>query len=68
LALSESVAKVQEPRGAQPAYALLRWLRSQAESISKIVVAATTGGRQFALLVIPGLILVLVAAWLGALL
>ena len=37
-------------------------------TISKIVVATTTGGRQYALLVIPGLILVLVAAWLGALL
>jgi uncharacterized membrane protein (DUF4010 family) len=35
-------------------------------TISKIVIAAVTGGRQFALRVVPGLILVLVAAWLGA--
>jgi uncharacterized membrane protein (DUF4010 family) len=35
-------------------------------TISKIVITAVTGGRQFALRVVPGLILVLVAAWLGA--
>ena len=37
-------------------------------TVSKIVIAVTTGGRQFALGVIPGLILVLVAAWLGSVL
>ena len=37
-------------------------------SLSKAVIAATTGGRQFALAVIPGLILVLGAAWLGTML
>jgi len=37
-------------------------------TVSKIVIAATTGGRRFALGVIPGLILVLVAAWFGTLL
>lgn len=35
-------------------------------TISKVVIAATTGGRQFALGVVPGLILVLGAAWLGS--
>jgi len=38
-----------------------------ANTISKIVVAATAG-RQFALRIIPGLILVLVAAWAGRML
>jgi len=35
-------------------------------TISKIVIAATTGGRQFAIRVVPGLVLVLGAAWLGS--
>jgi uncharacterized membrane protein (DUF4010 family) len=34
-------------------------------TITKVVVAITTGGRRFALQVIPGLFLVIVAAWLG---
>jgi uncharacterized membrane protein (DUF4010 family) len=34
-------------------------------TISKAIIAATAGGRRFALAVIPGLILVLGAAWLG---
>jgi uncharacterized membrane protein (DUF4010 family) len=34
-------------------------------TVSKIVAATTTGGRQFAFAVIPGLIMVLAAAWLG---
>jgi len=34
-------------------------------TISKIAIASTSGGRQFAFAVIPGLILVLVAAWVG---
>ncbi len=37
-----------------------------ANTASKIVLAATTGGRGFALRVIPGLVLVVAAAWLGA--
>jgi uncharacterized membrane protein (DUF4010 family) len=37
-------------------------------SFSKAVIAATTGGRQFALAVIPGLVLVLGAAWIGSML
>jgi uncharacterized membrane protein (DUF4010 family) len=37
-------------------------------SFSKAVIAATTGGRRFALAVIPGLFLVLGAAWIGSLL
>jgi uncharacterized membrane protein (DUF4010 family) len=37
-------------------------------TVSKAVVSATTGGRQFALAVIPGLALVLAAAWIGAML
>jgi uncharacterized membrane protein (DUF4010 family) len=37
-------------------------------TFSKAVIAATTGGRKFALAVIPGLMLVLGAAWIGSLL
>ncbi|CAN5909945.1 DUF4010 domain-containing protein [soil metagenome] len=37
-------------------------------TLTKMVFAATTGGRTFALYVIPGLILSAVAAWVGALL
>jgi uncharacterized membrane protein (DUF4010 family) len=37
-------------------------------TFSKGVIAATSGGRQFALAVIPGLILVLSAAWIGTVL
>ena len=36
-------------------------------TISKLVLAGTSGGRSFAVRVIPGLILVVLAAWLGAL-
>jgi uncharacterized membrane protein (DUF4010 family) len=35
-------------------------------TITKMIFAATTGGRTFALYVIPGLILIAVAAWAGA--
>ena len=34
-------------------------------TVTKAVVAITTGGRTFALRIIPGLLLVIVAAWLG---
>jgi uncharacterized membrane protein (DUF4010 family) len=37
-------------------------------TFSKAVIAATTGGRRFALAVIPGLVLVLAAAWIGSML
>ena len=37
-------------------------------TITKAVVAITTGGRRFALQVIPGLFMVIVAAWMGLLL
>lgn len=37
-----------------------------ANTVSKMVLAATTGGRGFALRVAPGLLLVVAAAWLGA--
>jgi uncharacterized membrane protein (DUF4010 family) len=37
-------------------------------TVSKAVISATTGGRRFALAVIPGLALVLVAAWIGSVL
>jgi hypothetical protein len=37
-------------------------------TLSKAVIASTTGGRQFALAVIPGLMLVLGAAWIGSIL
>ena len=36
-------------------------------TISKLVLAATSGGRSFTVRVIPGLILVALAAWVGAL-
>jgi uncharacterized membrane protein (DUF4010 family) len=36
-------------------------------TISKLVLAGTSGGRSFAVRVIPGLILVVLAAWVGAL-
>lgn len=36
-------------------------------TISKLVLAGTSGGRSFAVRVIPGLILVVLAAWSGAL-
>jgi uncharacterized membrane protein (DUF4010 family) len=36
-------------------------------TISKLVLAGTSGGRAFAVRVIPGLILVVLAAWVGAL-
>lgn len=36
-------------------------------TISKVIFATTSGGRAFAIRVIPGLILVIAAAWLGAL-
>ena len=36
-------------------------------TISKLVLAGTSGGRAFAVRVIPGLILVVLAAWGGAL-
>jgi len=36
-------------------------------TISKLVLAGTGGGRSFAVRVIPGLILVVLAAWVGAL-
>ena len=36
-------------------------------TISKLVLASTGGGRSFAVRVIPGLLLVVLAAWLGAL-
>jgi len=35
-------------------------------TVSKIVFATTAGGRAFALRVVPGLLLVILAAWLGA--
>jgi uncharacterized membrane protein (DUF4010 family) len=35
-------------------------------TVSKILLASTSGGRSFALRVIPGLILVALAAWAGA--
>ena len=35
-------------------------------ALSKMVVAAIGGGRPFAIRVIPGLLLVTAAAWLGA--
>jgi uncharacterized membrane protein (DUF4010 family) len=37
-------------------------------TVTKLVVASTTGGRAFAVRVIPGLVLVAAAAWLGLLL
>ena len=37
-------------------------------TLSKAVIAATTGGRWFAIAVIPGLLLVLAAAWFGSVL
>ena len=36
-------------------------------TVTKVIVAATAGGRAFAVRVIPGILLVAVAAWLGAL-
>jgi uncharacterized membrane protein (DUF4010 family) len=36
-------------------------------TISKIILACSSGGRSFAIRVVPGLILVIVAAWVGAL-
>jgi uncharacterized membrane protein (DUF4010 family) len=39
-----------------------------ANTVTKAVVAATTGGRRFAMQTIPGLVLVILAAWAGALL
>ncbi len=36
-------------------------------TVSKLVVAGMSGGRQFAIRVIPGLVLVLFAAWAGSL-
>ena len=36
-------------------------------TISKVILAGTNGGRAFALRVIPGLIVVVLAAWVGAL-
>ena len=35
-------------------------------TISKLIFAATAGGTQFALRVVPGLLLVIAAAWIGA--
>jgi uncharacterized membrane protein (DUF4010 family) len=35
-------------------------------TVTKMVFAVTAGGRQFALYVIPGLLLMLAAAWAGA--
>ena len=35
-------------------------------TVTKMVFAVTAGGRTFALYVIPGLLLMLVAAWAGA--
>jgi uncharacterized membrane protein (DUF4010 family) len=37
-------------------------------TFSKAVIAGTTGGRRFALAVIPGLVLVLAVAWFGSVL
>jgi len=37
-----------------------------ANTLSKVVFAVTSGGRAFALRVVPGLLLVIAAAWLGA--
>jgi uncharacterized membrane protein (DUF4010 family) len=36
-------------------------------TISKLILAGTSGGRSFAIRVVPGLILVGLAAWVGAL-
>jgi uncharacterized membrane protein (DUF4010 family) len=36
-------------------------------TVSKIAVASTSGGRAFAFRVVPGLILLIMAAWIGAL-
>jgi hypothetical protein len=36
-------------------------------SISKMIIAGISGGRSFALRVIPGLIIVVLAAWAGTL-
>ncbi|MFN3583235.1 MgtC/SapB family protein [Phenylobacterium sp.] len=53
----------------EPSQAILPILAAfTTNSITKLVVAATTGGRAFALRVIPGLILVTAGAWAGALL
>jgi uncharacterized membrane protein (DUF4010 family) len=35
-------------------------------TVTKMVVAISSGGRRFALQIIPGLILVILSAWLGA--
>jgi hypothetical protein len=43
------------------------WPRFRTNTISKMFLAGTSGGRSFALRVIPGLIVVALAAWAGAL-
>jgi uncharacterized membrane protein (DUF4010 family) len=51
-----------------PADAILPILAGfSTNTISKLVLASTSGDRSFAVRVIPGLILVVLAAWLGAL-
>ena len=43
------------------------WQGLSTNTISKMVLAGISGGRSFALRVIPGLIVVALAAWVGAL-
>jgi uncharacterized membrane protein (DUF4010 family) len=55
-----AVGKITAPEAALP---ILIGLTTN--TITKVVVAITTGGRKFSLDVIPGLFLVILAAWVG---
>ncbi|UTD27538.1 MgtC/SapB family protein [Bradyrhizobium sp. WD16] len=59
-----SLAAAQKMTAADAVAPILAALSSN--TLSKIAVAAAAGGRSFALRVIPGLVLVILAAWAGA--
>lgn len=53
----------------QPSQAVIPILAAlTTNSITKAVIAAATGGRRYALQIVPGLLLVMAAIWTGALL
>lgn len=64
---SVSVASLVADNRIEPSKAIIPILAAvTTNTLTKMILAVTTGGRTFALQVIPGLILIVVAAWAGA--
>jgi len=65
IAIASLVASGKKMSAAEAVAPILAGLSTN--TISKVILASTSGGRAFALCVIPGLIAVALAAWAGAL-